>query len=64
MPDISHFQRWFIYWSVQVLFSFDGQMSYVLDHRVAGGEDQACNGPALFLVDCANSWQSKTSLPF
>ena len=31
VPDISHFQRWSIYWSVQVLFSFDGQVSYVLD---------------------------------
>ena len=56
VPDIYHFQRWSIYWSVQVLFSFDGQMSYVLDHRVAGGENQACNGPLLFLIDCATSW--------
>ena len=56
VSDISHFQCWFVYWSVQVLFSFDGQMSYVLDHRVAGGENQTCNGPLLFLVDCANSW--------
>ena len=31
-------------------------MSYVLDHRVAGGENQACSGPQLFLVDCANGW--------
>ena len=56
VPDIYHFQRWSIYWSVQVLCSFDGQMSYVLGHRVAGGENQACNGPLLFLIDCATSW--------
>ena len=54
-PDISHFQRWSIYWSVQVLFSFDGQVSYALDHRVVGGEYLACNRPLLFLVECANS---------
>ena len=56
VPDISHFQRWSIYWSVQVLFSSYGQMSYVLDHRVSGCENQACSGPLLFLVDCDNSW--------
>ena len=31
-------------------------MSYVLDHKVVGGENQACSGSLLFLVDCANSW--------
>ena len=61
VPDISHFQRWSIYWCVQVFFAFDGQVSYVLDHRVAGGEDQVCSGPLLFQVDCANSWWSETS---
>ena len=41
---------------VCILVCVEGQMSYVLDHRVAGGENQTCNGPLLFLVDCANSW--------
>ena len=36
---------------MQVLFSFDGHMSYVLDHKVTGGENQACNRPLLFMVD-------------
>ena len=54
VPDISHFQHWSMYWSVQVLFSFDGPVSYVyVGPQGRERWNKGCNRP---LVDCANSW--------
>ena len=58
----SYFQLYLLPALVCILVCVEGQMSYVLDHRVARGENQTCNGPLLFLVDCANSWWSETFL--